>query len=408
MSDPAAPTQKDELFARLERALVPAYEMEAEIGRGGMAIVYRARDMRLKRGVAIKLLPPDLAFRADIRTRFLREAETSARLSHPNIVPIYTVDERDGLVYFVMALVLGGSIGDRLRASGAMPVSECRRILREVAGALAYAHRNGVVHRDIKPDNVLLDAESGRAMVTDFGIARAASDEGDGSRLTATGAAIGTPAYMSPEQCVGDRDLDGRSDLYSLGTVAYHMLTGVPPFSGGNTPSIMMKQVAEQPLPVRARRADVPEDLERIVMKLLAKDPGDRFPDGDAVIAALDGAPVEPLPSRSTATKARPSVWPDPGNLGGALAAMEPYGRPPGIDIHIGGFGTRTAMRPARRLLLRLVGERVRRDARREAQRRRAPTLVAIRSRSRHAFAAFVATLRAGSAPVDFYWRSTP
>jgi serine/threonine-protein kinase len=290
-----------DLLARLGKALAPAYEMDGEIGRGGMAIVYRARDARLKRGVAVKLLPPDLAFRADIRSRFLREAETAARLSHPNIVPIYAVDERDGLVYFVMALVQGGSVGDRLRKYGALSVAESRRILREVADALAYAHASGVVHRDIKPDNVLLDAESGRAMVTDFGIARAASDDGDSPRLTATGAALGTPAYMSPEQCAGDREIDGRSDLYSVGIVAYQMLAGDPPFAGGNTPSIMMRQVTERPVPLRQRRPDVPDDLERIVMRLLEKDPANRFPNGQALVAALDGAPLTPLAPLSVA-----------------------------------------------------------------------------------------------------------
>jgi hypothetical protein len=284
--------------------------MEREIGRGGMAIVYRARDTRLHRGVAIKLLPPDLAFRADIRTRFLREAEMAARLSHPNIVPIYTVDERDGMVFFIMALVTGESVGDRVRRAGALPIVDARRILREVADALAYAHARGVVHRDIKPDNILLDAESGRALVTDFGIARAASEEGGASRLTATGAAIGTPAYMSPEQCVGDRDIDGRSDLYSLGTVAYQMLTGEPPFSGNNTPAIMMKQVTELPLPIRQRRADVPEDLERIIMRLLEKDPANRFADGTALVSALDGAPVEPARTFETTIEPPASSFP--------------------------------------------------------------------------------------------------
>jgi serine/threonine protein kinase len=289
------PTDTDsELSARLARVLSPGYDLEREIGRGGMGIVYRARDPRLKRGVAVKLLPPDLAFRADIRSRFLREAETAARLSHPNIVPIYTVDEREGLVYFVMALIEGESVGDRVKRSGAMPVDDVRRILREVADALAYAHANGVVHRDIKPDNILLDGNSGRAMVTDFGIARAASD-GE-ARLTATGAAIGTPAYMSPEQCAGDREIDGRSDLYSLGAVAYQMLSGAPPFTGGSTPSIMMKQVTEAPVPLREKRPDVPDDLDRIVMRLLRKDPGDRFANGAALIAAVDGALTTPLP----------------------------------------------------------------------------------------------------------------
>jgi serine/threonine-protein kinase len=261
-SPPSSPDT--DLLGRLGRALAPAYEIDGEIGRGGMAIVYRARDVRLKRGVAVKLLPPDLAFRADIRSRFLREAETAARLSHPNIVPIYAVDERDGLVYFVMALVQGESVGDRLRRLGTMPLAETRQVLREVASALAYAHRNGVVHRDIKPDNVLLDSETGRALVTDFGIARAASDDDGGGRLTAKGVSIGTPAYMSPEQCAGDPKIDGRSDLYSLGAVAYQMLTGQPPFTGNSTPAIMMKQVTEQPVPVRQHRPDVPEELERI------------------------------------------------------------------------------------------------------------------------------------------------
>jgi serine/threonine-protein kinase len=308
MTAPTSPDRDGDLLARLARALSPAYEMEGELGRGGMAIVYRARDVRLKRGVAVKLLPPDLAFRADIRSRFLREAETAARLSHPNIVPIYAVDERDGLVYFVMSLVQGGSVGDRLRRAGAMSVAETRRILREVADALAYAHASGVVHRDIKPDNILLDAESGRAMVTDFGIARAASDDGEGPRLTATGAALGTPAYMSPEQCAGDREIDGRSDLYSLGTVAYQMLAGEPPFTGGNTPSIMMRQVTERPVRLRQRRPDVPEDLDRIIMRLLEKDPANRFLDGQSLVAALDGAPVA---SVASAAPSSPVPWPE-------------------------------------------------------------------------------------------------
>jgi len=294
LTNPSPPDTDSELSARLARVLAPGYDLDREIGRGGMAIVYRARDPRLKRGVAVKLLPPDLAFRTDIRSRFLREAETAARLSHPNIVPIYTVDEREGLVYFVMALVEGESLGDRVKRAGPLPIEDARAILSEVADALAYAHAQGVVHRDIKPDNILLDANSGRAMVTDFGIARAARD-GD-ARLTATGAAIGTPAYMSPEQCAGDREIDGRSDLYSLGAVAYHMLAGAPPFTGGSTPSIMMKQVMEAPVALHERRPDVPRDLEQIVMRLLQKDPAQRFTNGAALIAAIDGRPLTPVP----------------------------------------------------------------------------------------------------------------
>jgi serine/threonine-protein kinase len=295
VTEPPPPKPDAELSARLAQALAPAYELDQELGRGGMAIVYCARDTRLKRRVAVKLLPPDLAFRADIRSRFLREAETAAQLSHPNIVPIFSVDERDGLVYFVMAYVQGGTLGDRLRRQGALPIEEARRMLRELSDALGYAHRVGVVHRDIKPDNILLDADTGRAMVTDFGIARAATGT-EGTRLTATGAALGTPAYMSPEQCSGDRDIDGRSDLYSLGAMAYQMLTGEPPFAGASTPAIMVKHVTEAPKPLRDRRAEIPQDLEWIVLKLLSKDPADRFATGEDVVAALDGAPVAPQP----------------------------------------------------------------------------------------------------------------
>jgi tRNA A-37 threonylcarbamoyl transferase component Bud32 len=291
VTDPSTSTADADLSARLASALGAAYELERELGRGAMAIVFAARDTRLKRRVAIKLLPPELAYRADIRSRFLREAETAARLSHPNIVPIFSVDERDGLVYFVMAFVQGGSLGDRLRRSGALPIEDVRRMLREIADALDYAHKNGVVHRDIKPDNVLVDSDTGRAMITDFGIARATT-AGEGTRLTATGAAIGTPTYMSPEQCSGDRDIDGRSDLYSLGALAYQMLTGEPPFDGASTPAVMVKHVTETPVPPRQRRPDIPRDLELIVLKLLEKDPANRFATGHDVIAALDGEPV--------------------------------------------------------------------------------------------------------------------
>ncbi|HUQ48449.1 MAG TPA: protein kinase [Gemmatimonadaceae bacterium] len=290
MTNPTQSTPESNLRARVGRGLAPAYVLQDEIGRGGAGIVYRARDSRLKRDVAIKLLPPDLAFRFDVRERFMREAETSARLNHPNIVQIYSVDEKDGLAYFVMALIDGPNLGDRVRMTGALPFADARRVLREVADALSYAHRHGIVHRDIKPDNILIDKQSGRAMVTDFGIARAAT-EGD-TRLTATGTAIGTPAYMSPEQCAGDRQLDGRSDLYSLGAVAYYMITGQPPFTGPSTPVIMMKQVTEQAVPPSKLRDGVPPDLERIVMRLLEKDPSNRFSDGAAVGSALEGAPV--------------------------------------------------------------------------------------------------------------------
>ena len=296
MSEPVATTADAELRAHVTRVLGPHYEIENELGRGGMGIVYCARDRRLKRTVAIKLLPPELAFRSDIRSRFLREAETAAQLSHPNIVPIYSVDEMENLVFFVMAFVDGKNLALQLHEKGRLGIGETRRVMREVADALAFAHARGVVHRDVKPDNVLLEKESGRAMVTDFGIARAVSDSGD-SRLTATGMAIGTPAYMSPEQAAGERDIDGRSDLYALGIVAYQMLTGAPPFVAASTPAMLVKHLTERPQAVRSRRGDVPADLERIVMVLLEKDPANRLPSAQALVAALDGAPVAPAPA---------------------------------------------------------------------------------------------------------------
>lgn len=303
--EPVGPPTDPDLRAHVERVLASTYELDREIGRGGMGIVYKARDRRLKRLVAIKVLPPELAFRSEIRTRFLREAETAAQLSHPNIVPIYSVDERDGIVYFAMALVEGDNLAVRLHTHGAMSPPEARRIILEVTHALAYAHERGVVHRDIKPDNILLQSADGRVMVTDFGIARAVT-EGADARLTATGMAIGTPAYMSPEQSTGDRQIDGRSDLYSLGVVAYQMLTGDPPFEAPSTPALLVKHLSERPEPIASRRRGVPPDLERAVMLLLEKDPDLRFPSAAALATALETGNVPELRGASLAPPARP------------------------------------------------------------------------------------------------------
>ncbi|HEV7593549.1 MAG TPA: serine/threonine-protein kinase [Gemmatimonadaceae bacterium] len=296
---PISPT--DDLGTHVATVLSANYELESEIGRGGMGIVYSARDKRLKREIAVKVLPPELSFRADIRQRFLREAETAAQLNHPNIVPIYTVEEKDNLVYFVMAYIKGDNLGQRLQQHGPIAPVEVRRILREVADALAYAHHRNVIHRDIKPDNIIIDEETGRAMVTDFGIARALTDSGD-SRLTATGMAIGTPAYMSPEQSAGDQAIDGRSDLYSLGVVGYQMLCGQPPFVASNTPSMLVKHLSEKPIPVDERWPDLPPDLARAVMMCLEKDPADRFPSAAAFAVALDGGGMPTLATRASST----------------------------------------------------------------------------------------------------------
>jgi serine/threonine-protein kinase len=239
-----------------------------------MSIVYRALDRRLNRHVAIKVLPPEFAFDPAVRERFRREAQTAAQLNHPNIVPIHSVDDRGGLAYFAMALCEGQSLAQLMGHGVRPPLSDVRRWICEVADALAYAHMRGVVHRDIKPDNILLDRESGRALVTDFGIARAAEA---GSRLTVTGIAVGTPAYMSPEQALGDHEIDGRSDIYSLGVVGYQMLTGVTPFVANNTPSMLMKHVSELPEPISRHRRDAPPDLAAAIERALSKRPEDRW-----------------------------------------------------------------------------------------------------------------------------------
>src|SRR3954465_14987260 len=274
----------DSLQERVSGALSGQYEIESEIGRGGMSVVYHGRDRRLNRPVAIKVLPPELAHDAAIRTRFTREAQMSAQLSHAHIVPIYDVGEQDGLAYFVMAIVNGGNLATLLTREPRQSIDEPRLLLAEVPDALAYAHLRGVIHRDIKPDNILLDESNGRAMVTDFGIARAI--EG-GTRLTLTGAALGTPTYMSPEQAVGERDLDGRSDLYSLGVLGYQMLTGRPPFAAGNSMALLLKHVSERPRAIAELRNDAPKTLRDAVERALMKSPEDRWPTAAAVREAI-------------------------------------------------------------------------------------------------------------------------
>jgi serine/threonine-protein kinase len=334
VTDPAAQAASDaELRAHVEKVLASQYELDRELGRGGMGIVFKAKDRRLKRTVAIKLLPPEFAFRSDIKSRFLREAETAAQLSHPSIVPIYSVDEKDGLVFFVMACVDGDNLAKIMHDRGRIDPDETRRIIREVADALAYAHKHGVVHRDIKPDNILLDHASGRPMITDFGIARAAES---GMRLTATGMAIGTPAYMAPEQAAGDREVDGRTDLYSLGIVAYQMLTGQLPFTATSTPAMLVKHISEAPMPIEQRRPDLPTDLARAVMILLAKDPADRFPSANSLVVALDTrvVPASDAPVPPMALAGRPSTGaaPRPAGVGMNVPAQYDPPSPPDND----------------------------------------------------------------------------
>lgn len=315
----------DPLANRLNQALGTSFTLEGEIGRGGMGVVYHARDERLKRKVAVKVLPPELAFREEIRIRFLREAETAARLSHPHIVPIHSVGEGpEGLVYFVMAYVDGESLGARLKRRGRLPPEEARRILMETADALGAGHALGIVHRDVKPDNILLEGSRGRTVLTDFGIAKALTSSTGPGTLTATGVAIGTPHYMSPEQAAGDREIDGRSDIYSLGVVGYQMLTGELPFSAPTVPGLLLKQITEQAPYLKDKAPTCPDDLAACVMRSLEKEPEARWPTADALRRALESRSAPPYrPRRSTG--ARPST-----RFGGQAlspAQLPPLGR---------------------------------------------------------------------------------
>jgi serine/threonine-protein kinase len=305
------------LASRLSEALEEDYTLEGEIGRGGMGVVYLARDLKLKRRVAIKVLPPDLAYRKEIRARFMRESQTAARLSHPHIVPIHSVGEANGLVYFVMGYVDGESLGARLKRRGRVPVEEGRRVMKETADALGCAHTLTIIHRDIKPDNILLDGTRRRVMVTDFGIAKALSDVGTGT-LTGTGVAIGTPTYMSPEQAAGDRELDARSDIYALGVVAYEMITGRVPFKAPTVPGILMKQITEPPADILKSRPECPEELAATIMRCLEKDPESRWPTADALRRALE---------TRTSVPYRPS---SAGRRPGQPQAAKPPARDPG------------------------------------------------------------------------------
>ncbi len=282
-----------EITGRLSTALADRYKIERRLGEGGMATVYLAEDVKHHRKVAIKVLKPAVA--ASLGTeRFLREIETAARLTHPHILPLHDSGEAAGFLFYVMPYVEGESLRDRLNREKQLPLEDALRLAREIADALGAAHSQDVVHRDIKPENILL--VKGHAVVADFGIALAVSAAG-GERLTETGLAVGTPAYMSPEQASGETRLDGRSDIYSLGCVLYEMLGGDPPFTGSTPQAILARTLTEEPPSLHTVRPTVGPDLERTLRKALAKTPSDRFGTADQFREALDSA---------TATAARP------------------------------------------------------------------------------------------------------
>ena len=283
MTEPG-PLPVDDLARRLQDALGEGYKVEQILGAGGFAVVFRVRDLNLKRSLAIKVLSPDLITSKTVLERFRREAETVAQLSHPHIVPLHFIGQKDDLLYLVMSCIEGGSLADRIVREGRLPVAETERILREVAGALDYAHKRGVIHRDIKPHNILLEADTGRSLVTDFGIARTA----EGGSLTATGMLVGTPAYLSPEQVAGEGG-DHRADIYALGIVAYEMLTGEPPFTGPTPTMVLMRRLAEPPPPLAKARPEAPPLLRDVIEGMLASDPAQRFQTGADVVSTLGG-----------------------------------------------------------------------------------------------------------------------
>jgi serine/threonine-protein kinase len=275
------------VMERLTAALADRYRLDRELGAGGMATVYLAHDLKHDRDVAIKVLHPDLGAALG-GERFLSEIRTTARLQHPHILPLLDSGEADGLLYYVMPLVTGETLRARLERERQLPIADAVRIAREVASALDYAHRQNVIHRDIKPENILL--HDGSALVADFGIALAVQSAG-GQRMTQTGLSLGTPQYMSPEQAMGERTIDARSDVYALGAVTYEMLAGDAPFIGGSVQAIVAKVLSEKPMSLFTLRDTVPEHIESAVVTALAKLPADRFASAAEFASALGAAP---------------------------------------------------------------------------------------------------------------------
>ena len=315
-------TYPSDEFLELQTALAGEYSLQRELGRGGMGVVYLARDVQLDRDVAIKVLPAHLARDPEARQRFLREARMAAGLSHPHIVPIHRVSEAGGFVFFVMSYVAGETLGERIRTRGPLPPADATRVMREVAWALAYAHGRGIVHRDVKPDNILLEAGTGRALVTDFGIARGGRDA---VSVTDPGKIMGTAHFMSPEQAAGDT-IDGRSDIYALGVVGYLAVSGRLPFEASNLPALLVRQATEPATSVMRAAPGLPPALGAAIDRCLTRDPAGRFPDGEALADALAPAP-----------DARPAL---PATLRAWLAARNPLLLP--YLAWSGGFGLLT------------------------------------------------------------------
>lgn len=297
----SAAAEGDPIRAALETQLRGQYRIIRLLGRGGMGAVYLARDLALDREVAIKVVR-GASNSQEIYDRFRREAKTAARLSHPNIVPLLTFGEVEGMPYFVMGYVRGESLAVRLGRDGRMPEEEGLRVLAEVADALDHAHRQGVVHRDIKPDNVMIEDESGRAMLTDFGVAKAL---GRAETMTVSGSVVGTPQYMSPEQAGGEGDIDGRSDIYSLGVMAYAILSGRLPFEGKTAAEVLTRHLTQAPPSLRSLNTSLSHSTAQAIERCLAKDPSKRWPDARSLKLAIGASEESHLPDALHAVEGR-------------------------------------------------------------------------------------------------------
>ena len=369
----------------VREALAAEYEIIEELGRGGMALVYRARDRQLEREVAIKVLPFSLAFDAEFVERFQREARTAAGLEHPNIIPIYRVGRSGRVIYFVMKFLRGGSLSTVLQERKKLTPPEIRRLLLEAGGALGYAAQRGIVHRDIKPDNIMFD-EFGQCVLTDFGIAKAAS----GQKLTGTGMSIGTPHYMSPEQARAQA-IDGRSDIYSLGVVAYQCLTGTVPYDGEDSFSIGYKHITE-PIPTPSLITADERRIYEVIKRMLMKDPADRFQSCEELVVSMQGQPTA-APGAVRASAAAALVG---GGRSSGPAPPSPIGGLPPI-----------VSQPTTPLDSPLVNRRATPRERRDAPRRVADRSLAMRGGgSSWAWLWIVVAVLGGSGGAFYYYKS--